>query len=61
MFMNEAVVNDLLKDPNLNGSNTTAIDKAKTILAPASLGRKQFLSELRPQGVTADIYRRLIG
>jgi hypothetical protein len=43
MFMNEAVVSDLLKDPNLKGGNTTAIDKAKTILARASLCREQIL------------------
>jgi len=30
MFMNEAAVSYLLKDPNQNGGNTAAIDKAKT-------------------------------
>jgi len=48
MFTDEAGVSDLLKDPNLNGDNTTAIDKAKTILARGCLGREQVLSELRP-------------
>jgi hypothetical protein len=47
MFTNVAVVSDLLKDPNLNGDNTIAIDKAKMILARARLGREQVLSELR--------------
>jgi len=55
MFTDEAVVSDLLKDLNLNGGNTTAIDKCKTKIERASLGRKQ------PQGGNTDIYRRLNG
>jgi len=38
MFKNEAVVSDLLKDPNLNGGNTTAIDKAKTDTSASLFG-----------------------
>jgi hypothetical protein len=29
MFMNEAAVSDVLKDPNQNGGSTAAIDKTK--------------------------------